>query len=333
VNAIATTPSSPSRRVTDQPDAAPFPSGDRGRYPEEDEDYPRPFARAYGDDYAQGRTGPLSNEYRVEMGRWFSIAQAHFSGKVLLAALYVLIVIVITASLDYVGGLASSVIPYTDRAMNFLVTGFIGGPLSAGLVLVALRQLKGESWTFGDFFGGFHKDHYLSLVGFCFIQELLTQVPMIPGFVLLEIGNKQQDPNLIFGAAGVMLLALPVIIFVSVRLLMFGQQLILDRRYGAVDALKGNWELTDGHFGMLFVVELVLGLIMVAGILACFIGYLFALPFTVLVTTAGYLLIAGTRPPLERPDAYGSYRAYDRVIDEDRGPYGQREVDSDDRYR
>ena len=40
------------------------------------------------------------------------------------------------------------------------------------------------------------------------------------------------------------------------------------------------------------------------------------MPFTVLVTTAGYLLIAGTRPPLESPSPYGgAYRPYGRDDD------------------
>jgi hypothetical protein len=48
---------------------------------------------------------------------------------------------------------------------------------------------------------------------------------------------------------------------------------------------------------------LLLGLINIGGILMCGIGLLFVFPLTTLVLLAGYLLIAGSRPPVEAPGA------------------------------
>ncbi len=61
--------------------------------------------------------------------------------------------------------------------------------------------------------------------------------------------------------------------------------------------MKANWELTRGHFWGLFGVSLLLGLIILGGVLACLIGALFALPYTMLILNAGYLLITGARVP------------------------------------
>jgi uncharacterized membrane protein len=313
--------SPPTRQVTDEAVAPRRWEGERGRYPEDDEDYPRRFVRNYDDYGGPGRTGPLSNDYQVELGRWFGIGQAHFQGKMLLAALYVAFTLAITLSISFVQGLAAAVLPFADLGINFVVTGFIAGPLAAGLVIVALRQLKGEPWHFGHFFGGFSAERYLTLVGFSFLQELVSQIWFLPGQILLNIanqhlaqgGNQPQAQQLMPAGLIAFIVAIPFAIYFSIRLTMFGQQLILDRHYGAVDSLKGSWELTDGHFGGLFGAALVLGLVNVAGLLLCGIGFLFSMPFTVLVTTAGYLLIAGTRPPLEKPRPPGlDYERFDR---------------------
>jgi len=119
-----------------------------------------------------------------------------------------------------------------------------------------------------------------------------------------------------------MLPGLLLAIFLLVRVGMFGELLIFDRGYGAIDAIKGNWELTEGHFCILFAFMLLLGLINLAGALLCCVGLLFSFPFTIIVTTAGYLLIAGTRPPLERPYESGGYGGPQRFDADDR--YGDR---------
>jgi hypothetical protein len=52
-----------------------------------------------------------------------------------------------------------------------------------------------------------------------------------------------------------------------------------------------------------------MGLINLGGLLLCLVGVLFTIPFTTLITTASYLLVAGRRPPLREPR--GSRRRYD----------------------
>ena len=292
---ISTAPSAQpqSRRITPEVDSsnrADWRDRQRG-YPEEDEDHPRRYSGEYGLDEGEGRTGPLSNQYEVEFGRWFEIAMAHFSDRNfwVMAALYTLLAFVLTQVIAQ--------IPYVGPIVNL----FVSPALYAGLTGVALKHLKGRSWAFSDFFCGFKGEHFLSLVGFNFVTGLLIALPIIPGGVLLAIGALSNDPNLTTTGLAVLAVLLPISIFLSVRLTIFGVPLILDRRYRAMEAIQGCWELTADHFWMLFGVQLVLGLITLAGVLALCIGYLVAVPFVTLVLSTGYLLVAGTQAPLQRP--------------------------------
>jgi hypothetical protein len=300
---IATGPGARARTERVTPDVEPDRErwgGRQGGAPEYDEDHPPRVQRDYGDYGEEGRTGTLSNQYEVDMGRWFSIAQAHY-GKFLQAALYTLIVVIVVhvviANIPYVGG---------------IINIFVSPAMYAGLTLVALKQLKGEPWTFGDFFGGFQSQWYLSLVGYNFLVGIIVGLPLVPGAVLMGVGIAAKDDTMVLGGLAAMAVLGLISIYLGVRLAIFGVPLILDRRYRAVDARRGSWELTQDHFWSLFAVELVLGLITIGGLALLCVGYLFAVPFVALVNTAGYLLIAGTRPPLEKPyEAAGGFERYD----------------------
>ena len=85
----------------------------------------------------------------------------------------------------------------------------------------------------------------------------------------------------------------------NVRLFLFAPAIVFDRRHlGAIDAIKANWQLTRGHFWGLFGVSLLLGLMNVGGAMACYVGLLFTVPYTLLILTAGYLLISRPRRSL-----------------------------------
>jgi len=73
------------------------------------------------------------------------------------------------------------------------------------------------------------------------------------------LGTIANDQNLTLVGLAVLAVLLPISIFLEVRLTIFGVPLILDRRYRAIEAIQGCWELTADHFWMLSAVQLVLG--------------------------------------------------------------------------
>jgi hypothetical protein len=318
----------PGDEFTGSPPAAPpRPAGeftDAPRYREDERD---DFDRPDGPREGPGLEG-LSNEYSINIGEWFRYAQAHWG-----AVLGPMIGYMLLFAVMY---LAMSIIPCVG---GFVVL-FLAPPLAAGLTLVPLAQLKGQPWTFGDFFGGFR--WYGALLGSYLLFALLCLVFLLPGMIpmFISIQNQQanqainQPPDII-GAPGqpldrpfpaanpppqprfddplfliglsLMLVGYIPAIFFSVRLWTFAWPLILDRDCGPVEALGGSWRLSKGHFWGLFGVGLLLGLINMVGVLPCYIGLLFTYPLTQLVWLAGYLLIAGTRRPVEAPRAERGY--------------------------
>jgi hypothetical protein len=204
-----------------------------------------------------------------------------------------------------------------NQVWSLLLSIVLTTPLYAGFYVVYLRQLDGRRWSFGDFFSGFKR--WGALAGVAALQAVVQLVLLVPMFVLFAVlltslpsligpggpgaGGPGPVWNGLMGAtAGFFVVLLPVWIFLYIRLFFFAPLLIMDRGLGAMDALKANWELSRGHFWGLFGASFVIGLIILGGVLLCLVGVLFTLPLALLMQTAGYLFLAGRRPPLPAPE-------------------------------
>jgi hypothetical protein len=86
----------------------------------------------------------LSNEYAINVGNWFRCAQAHWSAVLGPMIGYFLVYLLIVVGL-------------VITCVGIVALLFLGPPLAAGFIVVGLAQLKGERWTFGNFFRGFRQ--------------------------------------------------------------------------------------------------------------------------------------------------------------------------------
>lgn len=230
----------------------------------------------------KGRSG-LPADYRIDMNEWFDYAKEHYT-SVLGALIGWYFVTILVCMIPLVG---------------FIV----GPPLAAGGAIICLAQLKGKPWTFGDSFSGFQ--WFGALFGWVLIQAGISLgvvlVCLLPALLVAIIASVAESGAL--GTVAILLLvvggvaATIALLYIGIRASMFGMQLIVDRGMGAVEAIKANWELSKGHFWGLLGMSLLIGLIAGAGSLACGFGMLFTMPFAMLMQNAGYLLIAGSRPP------------------------------------
>jgi hypothetical protein len=173
--------------------------------------------------------------------------------------------------------------------------------LPAGPTIVCLAQLKGQPWTFGDFFAALRR-MWPYIAGELLLSPLIV-LPFLPlflmGVVMALVGPRDVNslqPYLGICSALVMLGVAGATFYVWFRLAIFSRQLIADRGFGAIQALKGSWELTRGHFWGLFgTLLLILVLVYLSGLFTLGIGLLFTLPRALLVLNAGYLEISRAR--------------------------------------
>lgn len=262
-----------------------------------------PTRPAPGDDHDWLRQAPdeedLVRSYAVDIGAWFSYATAHF-GDVIGPTIAFLVIAGAVRIVSYVAG---QVVPLANVAIELLVT----FPLEAGLTVVCLAQLKGQSWNFGDFFAGFRWWPSLVLVNLmALVMSFLIMLPTVVAIVLallVHLNKPRGEASFlpILAALGVGLVNGLVLAYLGLRAFLFAVPLILDRGVGPVEALRGSWAITRGHFWGLFGACILLAIINLAGLSACGVGMLLSVPFTFLTWTAGYLSIAGSQPPLPSP--------------------------------
>jgi hypothetical protein len=292
----------PRRRSADDDAYEERPPRRRGADDWDDQDRERLPRRPPGDDYddveaPRGRglgLQGLSSDYSIDFGVWFNHAKDHYS-----AVLGPLIgFLMIMFAIGFVSGFIQ-IIPIIGPILYLGVVGFVNPALNAGYVIVPLAQLKGRRWSFADFFSGFN--WYASLLGNFWLTVAIMLVCMLPALItagivaVLVATTRNSDLFLI--AIIVAVINYLAAIYVLLRTTCFGVQLIVDRDCGAVEAIKGSWMLSAGHFWGLLGVALLLGLMMLGGALACGIGMLFVAPLVVMSWNAGYLIITGNEPP------------------------------------
>lgn len=164
------------------------------------------------------------------------------------------VLVVANLAVNLVGGMAS-----------LLVTSFMTG----GIVLTALKAVRGEKVTFADPFSGGR------FFGPMLVASIAGSIVILIGYLLCIV------PGII--------VALGVCLY---------PYLIVDQTMPGVDALKRSWEMTKGHKMTFFLFGLIGIFVFIAGALACGIGLLLvSLPMAMLGAAYMYLRIKGEAIP------------------------------------
>lgn len=156
------------------------------------------------------------------------------------------------------GGLGSGFGSYDSTFLN-LVALVIAGPLVAGLYWLMLKLHRGEHAEFADLFAGFQEfGRALGVFVLAFLAVMVGVFLLIVPGIILAVG------------------------------LWPALYLVMDDNLGVMDTLRRAWAMTRGYRWPLFVLNIVLGLVTMAGLLAFGIGFLFSGAFAMSVSAAAY---------------------------------------------
>lgn len=174
-----------------------------------------------------------------------------------------------------------------------LISAVYGVWINIGQVLFMLHVGRGRQAPLNLIFAG--APYILRIIGASLLVGLIIMgvilIGLIPGGVAWAIagGNSPVWPIVLVAFGGV---AVVVAIVISIRLSQF-YYLIVDRNAGVMDALRISLDVTRGNEGLVFLIGFLTLPINLLGALACGVGLLFTVPFTILLMVVMYLALTG----------------------------------------
>ncbi len=206
--------------------------------------------------------------------------------------------------------MVASMIPILGPIASMLFSVWI----NVGVALALLKIARGQEASIGDIFQG--APYFLQVLGATLLFLLITGgvffVCFGVGFAALyaALGGGGGDALVV----ALILLGLLCTIPVTVISLIFSQYyfLILDGRTGILDSLTLSREIMVGNKLILLAIWVLMGLLMIAGFLACCVGAFVSGSFVRLMQAVIYLAITGQPTAAEiyggayYPDAAGS---------------------------
>lgn len=187
---------------------------------------------------------------------------------------------------DVIAAVQSSGLSLIATFFSALVTAIIQAFSYSGYYHVAMKQLRGEQISIGDFFGGM--GNIAPILG---VTGIMAAIQFV-GNLLCCLGS--------------------LIVLVSLGLIMFSYPLIVDRKLGTIEAIKTSLDLTKQNALMFILFGIVAHLIGGIGIIVCCIGVIFTAPLLITTVSCAYRDCFGapggfgsyTPPP---PPSYGGY--------------------------
>lgn len=147
---------------------------------------------------------------------------------------------------------------------------FVATPLSMGLVWVFLKAVRHEHFELGDIFGAFSRNYVQAVIAGV-VQTILVGVGLllliVPGFYLMVK-------------------------------FAFVEYLVVDRKMGAIEAMKESWRMTDGREWNVVGLMVLSILIFIGGLIACIVGVIPA----VIWLSASFAVLYHTYCVVDQPE-------------------------------
>ncbi len=167
--------------------------------------------------------------------------------------------------LSSVQTIANEVLGYSDGLLMLIISlvGWVISLLaSLGMAAISLDFVDGKKLNLSHYY-----EHTDKLVSY-FFASLLAGLAVLAGTIALILPG----------------------IYIAVRLQFF-TYFLLEKKLGAMDALKASWKATSGHFFELLGLGIVSMLIGLLGLLALLVGFFIAVPVISIANAQAYRLI------------------------------------------
>jgi len=163
--------------------------------------------------------------------------------------------------------------------------------LATGVFRGMLRIARGKRVPFDVVFSGARYLVTIVLAGIVVVLIFLAvyiAIGLTVGFVAWWL----EGPIIGLLFLGAFVVYAVVMLYLSARLLQFFY-VIIDERAGVFDSCRRSWQLTEKRAGTVIAIYLLLAANLIAGLLACGIGLIVAVPFNTLILAVTYLALAG----------------------------------------
>ncbi len=186
--------------------------------------------------------------------------------------------------------------------------GILMGPMMCGLYLSFFKKRRGEPIELGTLFKGF--DYF----GPSVVATLLHVIPIlaivIPAYIAfyvvfivsMTVQGDEPSPGAMLGLLGMFTMFWIVMFFVIIVISIgftFVYPLLVDRKMGAMDAIKLSFKAAMANFWRLLLLMILTGLLSIAGVVLCYVGVFLAFPVTYGALAMAYEQVFGLAEPAD----------------------------------
>lgn len=166
-------------------------------------------------------------------------------------------------------------------ALTWIILTFVGAAIASAYFGGLLDIANGQKVEVANFF---RPRNVMSVVIASVLLSLLTIVLEVLLGVVIGLSP-------VLGFLLALLMIVPALAIAVLTL--FATVAIVDRNLAPIDGIKEAWRVTKANFGQVALVGLVVAALLIAGVLACGVGVLVAMPVAYLVVTYAYRKLSG----------------------------------------
>lgn len=186
--------------------------------------------------------------------------------------------------------------------------GILMGPMMCGMYLALFKHRRGEQIEFGMLFKGF--DYFGPAVIAALLHMLPIMAIVIPAYILfyaffflsIAVQGDEPNPGAMMGMMVLFMLfwlAVMLVIIVITIGFTFAYPLIVDRKMAGFDAVKLSFKAAMPNFWRLLGMSILTGLLMIVGILLCYVGIFLVMPVSYAAVAVAYEQVFGLANPGE----------------------------------